>query len=179
MQNYLNIKSITHKFLIKGHTQNEGDSVHSQIERQVKRQLRSGPIYTPEGFIGAIKAARKKSAPIHVNEMCYSDICDWKAATKQMNFVLQKDEDKKVIKVSKIKVFKVQKDEPRAMYVKTSYTEEFKKVVVIRKKGDFNFRLTKAFNTKPGLADKKKHDLLSLLNSYHIPGYYRLFFESL
>lgn len=34
---YTNIKSISHKFLIKGHTQNEGDSAHSVIERQVKR----------------------------------------------------------------------------------------------------------------------------------------------
>ena len=35
------VKSITHKFLIKGHTQNEGDSAHSLIERQIKR-LRKG-----------------------------------------------------------------------------------------------------------------------------------------
>ncbi|KAL4714260.1 hypothetical protein ACJJTC_009612 [Scirpophaga incertulas] len=40
VQNLPNIKSITHKFLIKGHTQNEGDSVHSTIERQIKRRLR-------------------------------------------------------------------------------------------------------------------------------------------
>lgn len=30
---HLNVKSITHKYLIKGHTQNEGDSAHSLIER--------------------------------------------------------------------------------------------------------------------------------------------------
>ncbi|KAJ4428351.1 hypothetical protein ANN_24370 [Periplaneta americana] len=30
---YLGIKSITHKYLVKGHTQNEGDAVHSLIER--------------------------------------------------------------------------------------------------------------------------------------------------
>lgn len=71
VQNLPNIKSITHKYLIKGHTQNEGDSVHSQIEREVKRQLRSGPMYTPDAFVGAIKAARKKSSPFQVHEMCY------------------------------------------------------------------------------------------------------------
>uniref|UniRef100_A0A6P7FZ14 Uncharacterized protein LOC114334216 n=1 Tax=Diabrotica virgifera virgifera TaxID=50390 RepID=A0A6P7FZ14_DIAVI len=180
-QKYPNIKTITHKYLIKGHTQNESDSVHSQIERQTKRQLRSGPIYTPEGFIGAIKAARKKSEPIYyVNEMCFEYICDWKAAANQMNFVLQKDDEKNTVKMTEIKVFKVVKDEPEALYFKTSYAAKvFKRAVVIKKKSDFTFRLKKAFDIKPGLAERKKQDLLSLLNSSHIPGYYRGFYESL
>lgn len=69
-----NVNSAPHKYLITGHSQNEGDSVHSQIEREIKRQLRSGPIYTPGAFIGAIKAARKKSK--HVKEMCFADFYD-------------------------------------------------------------------------------------------------------
>ncbi|XP_045763000.1 uncharacterized protein LOC123865809 [Maniola jurtina] len=36
---YLNIASITHKFLIRGHTQNEADSVHSLIEKEIKKNL--------------------------------------------------------------------------------------------------------------------------------------------
>lgn len=56
---HLNINSIIHKYLIKGHTQNEGDSAHSLIERQVKRQLKGGPMYIPESFIAAIRAAKK------------------------------------------------------------------------------------------------------------------------
>lgn len=31
-----NIHTITHKYLIKGHTQNEGDNVHSLIEKEIK-----------------------------------------------------------------------------------------------------------------------------------------------
>lgn len=50
--------SITHKYLIKGHTQNEGDSAHSLIERQVKRLLRSGSIYVQESFVAAIRIAK-------------------------------------------------------------------------------------------------------------------------
>ncbi|KAM3960074.1 uncharacterized protein ACR2FA_005875 [Aphomia sociella] len=34
---HLNIKSITHKFLVKGHTQNEGDNIHSLIEKEIKK----------------------------------------------------------------------------------------------------------------------------------------------
>ncbi|CAF4946537.1 unnamed protein product [Pieris macdunnoughi] len=33
----LPIKSITHKYLIRGHTQNEGDNVSSLIEKSIKR----------------------------------------------------------------------------------------------------------------------------------------------
>lgn len=46
-----NLRPIKHKYLIKEHTQNEGDLAHSQIEREFKRQLRSGPLYTPDTFI--------------------------------------------------------------------------------------------------------------------------------
>ena len=67
------IDSITHKFLVKGHTQNEADSAHSLIERQVKRILKSGPICSPETFVTAIRAAKKKGDPFKVKEFCYKD----------------------------------------------------------------------------------------------------------
>ncbi|KAL4720779.1 hypothetical protein ACJJTC_017586 [Scirpophaga incertulas] len=53
------INSICHKFLIKGHTQNEGDSVHSVIERQIQRSLKSGAIYTPDQYTQIIRSAKK------------------------------------------------------------------------------------------------------------------------
>lgn len=70
---HLDINSITHKYLIKGHTQNEGDSAHSLIERQVKRLLKSGPIYVPETFLTAVRTAKKKGDPFNVQELCYKD----------------------------------------------------------------------------------------------------------
>ncbi|XP_039296243.1 uncharacterized protein LOC111058861 isoform X2 [Nilaparvata lugens] len=47
----LNVKSVTHKFLTVGHTQNEGDMVHSLIEKQKKLVLRSGPVSVPAQWI--------------------------------------------------------------------------------------------------------------------------------
>jgi hypothetical protein len=44
----LPIKSITHKFLIRGHMQNEVDVVHSIIEKNIRRAKKSGPIYSPD-----------------------------------------------------------------------------------------------------------------------------------
>ena len=62
-----------YNFSIKEHIQNEGDSAHSLIERQVKRLLRSGPIYVPETFVTAIQSARRIGKPFHVNELSYND----------------------------------------------------------------------------------------------------------
>lgn len=120
---------------------------------------------------------QEKSQPIHVNELCYSDIYDWKAVLNQMNFAIHKTEDQNVVKTSEIKGIQVLKDDPHAIYYRTSYADEMKRAVVIKKKPVNEIPLKNAFNRKPGLAEKKKQDLLSLLNSNHIPGYYRAFFE--
>ena len=51
----MDIKSITHKYLIIGHTENEGDSMHSCIEREKKGVVLSGSIYVPSVIANARK----------------------------------------------------------------------------------------------------------------------------
>lgn len=51
VHNLENLQSITHKFLIKGHSQNEADNVHSLIEKEIKKNrklpnLLSASIYS-------------------------------------------------------------------------------------------------------------------------------------
>ena len=60
----LNINSIIHKFLIRGHTQNEGDAAHSVIEKNIKRAKKSGPIYVPDQYVSLIRTAKKKRRTI-------------------------------------------------------------------------------------------------------------------
>lgn len=180
VQKFTNIKSITHKFLIKGHTQNEGDSAHSQIERQIKKDLKKGPLYTPDGFINAIKNARKKSQPFRVNEMCYEDFYDWKNVCSQMCFQIQKDDANDVVKFCDLKVIKIKQDDIRAIHFKNSYADEdFKRAVVIKKRKEINVDVKKAYTAKPGISQKKKADLMELVNKNLIPRYYRSFYESL
>lgn len=64
----LPIKPITHKFLIKGHTQNEGDNAHSVIEKETKKVLKSGPIYVPSQYFTTIRTAKKSGEPFEVTE---------------------------------------------------------------------------------------------------------------
>ena len=72
------IKSITHKFLIAGHTQNEGDNIQSVIEKAIKRNLKSGPIYEPYQYVSIILAAKKNGKPYKVKEMAHDDFIDFK-----------------------------------------------------------------------------------------------------
>ncbi|KAK5648032.1 hypothetical protein RI129_002924 [Pyrocoelia pectoralis] len=57
------VNSIVHKFLTVGHTQNEGDSMHSVIERQKKRALKSEPIFVPSQWPPLMKTAIKEGRP--------------------------------------------------------------------------------------------------------------------
>lgn len=56
----LKIKAITHKFLVKGHTQNEGDAAHSIVEKATKKALKSGPVYVPSQFFSIIRSSKKQ-----------------------------------------------------------------------------------------------------------------------
>ena len=124
----LPVESITHKFLIKGHTQNEGDSAHSLIERQVKRLRKGGPIFVPETLVTAIRSARKTGQPFSVREMQHNDFKNVKCLATQMGPNNVKD-----LKLSDAKVLKFLKQSPTSVSIKYSYSDEFKAIEVIKK----------------------------------------------
>ncbi|CAG9760237.1 unnamed protein product [Ceutorhynchus assimilis] len=78
VQNLSFINSITHKFLIKGHAQNEGGSMHSVIEKQIKKALKSGSIYVPQQYITLMRTTKKSGQPYIVTEVSYEDILNLK-----------------------------------------------------------------------------------------------------
>lgn len=73
---FLNILEITHKFLTTGHTQMPVDSMHSRIENQNKRALKSGPVYIPAQWVSIIKLAKKNGKPYSTTEMDSKDFLD-------------------------------------------------------------------------------------------------------
>ena len=118
------IKSITHKFLITGHTQDEGDNVHSVIEKALKQALKLGPIYIPADYIRIIQSARKTRNPYIVSEMCHVDFLDLKNLTQQLGSNFNKTSNNEIVKTGDIKLVKVQKSEPGKLYVKTLFKQE-------------------------------------------------------
>lgn len=85
------LKSITHKFLIRGHTQNEGDVVHSTIEKSLKKVKKSRPIYVPDQYVSVIRTAKKKGNPFIVKEMSFGDFMNLKLLTDEMAFNYSKN----------------------------------------------------------------------------------------
>ena len=79
----LGVVSITHKYLVIGHTQNEGDSVHSTIEREKTRILKNESIFVPTQWKSVIQCAKKSGTPYEVHELDFSDILDLKDLVTQ------------------------------------------------------------------------------------------------
>lgn len=65
---------IEQKFLVKGHTQMECDSVHSLIERQSKGE----DIFLPYDFVKIIKKSHKNPKPLDVELLTYKYFLDFK-----------------------------------------------------------------------------------------------------
>lgn len=65
---------ITHRFFEKGHTQNEGDSMHAVIENAKKRH---GALYIPQQWVSLIKMAKVTGTPYDVTEMAQHDFLNF------------------------------------------------------------------------------------------------------
>lgn len=181
------IKSITHKYLVTGHTQNEGDNVHSVIEKNITRSLKSGPIYTPEQYVELVKTAKKTGTPYKVVEMSYNDFYDLKKLTAQVPFNFSKDNSGEPVKLSEASVIQITKEHLDRFYYKTSFEEPFRTVVIKGRntRGNNNVmtfdqvQLQSAYKGPIPIPKKKYEDLMYLLNSNVIKKCHSHFYNSL
>lgn len=72
-------QTITQKFLERGHTQMECDSVHSAIERKLKKR----PIHLPSNYITVTEQARKKPFPYEAKWMYFDGFTDYSVKSLQ------------------------------------------------------------------------------------------------
>jgi len=159
----LSIPSITHTFLLCGHSQNEGDAMHACIEKE-KKCLKSGPIYVPEQWIPIISLARK-GEPYKVNKMGTEDMLVFKKLCSELgnNFTVN-SENEKVMWV-KIKVLEARKDSPYKRFYKNEFSEKEFKTIAVRKVatrgrrsralGD-DLNLQQTYSKPPGITSLKK-----------------------
>lgn len=82
--------TITHRFMGKGHTQNEGDSVHSVIERASNRKM----IYVTEEWYCLVRWAKAEGEPYEVKEMTTPEILDFKSLFLNKNWNRDTDNEK-------------------------------------------------------------------------------------
>lgn len=175
----LGITSITHNFFVTGHGQNEGDSMHAMIEKQVKKFKKSSPIYVPDQYACIIRAAKKNGEPYKVNELCHNDFVDLKALAADLCINIPKN-----VKLTEIRALKLEKDHPNVLFYKTSFDQrDYFEAPIInsRRKPDLEkIVLRDAYNRRPGITDAKKNGLLSLIQKKGcVPMYYLDFYNNL
>lgn len=182
------IKSITHKYLVTGHTQNEGDNAHSLIEKNIKRALKSGPIYTPSQYTAIVQTAKKTGKPFNVIEMSHEDFLDLKHLTEHTtinNF--QKNTMSEIFRMSDASVISVEKSHLDSFFYKTSFkSTDFKQVKVINERRSrtplstfADFDLKKAYTNSIPISKKKYDDLMFLLRTNAIKNCHSYFYKSL
>lgn len=133
----LNIHSITHKFLVVGHTQNEGDSAHSVIEKQITKTLKSGPIYIPSQYVTLIQIAKKTGKPFNVEQLSSEDIYDIKDISEHIGYNYTLNTNGEKVYWNNIRIVKVEKSHPGIIFYKNTYEDgEFMKINInnIKKK---------------------------------------------
>lgn len=177
----LNINSITHKFLIRGHTQNEGDTAHSLIEKNIKLAKKSGPIYAPDQYVSLIRTAKKRGEPFEVCELNFSDFYDLKALSEDIGLNITKNESGEQVKVSQIRMVRFDKGFETYRY-KISYSGEWQSIKIknrrsVSKKTDP--KMNQAYKSKFTIPGRKKEDLKKLINANIIPKFYEHFYNSL
>ena len=98
--NVLQFELIEHTHLVKGHTFNENDSVHSKIERIYRNMT----IYTTPQWAAVICGAKKSNPPYTVTEMASANFYDCKGLSLNLKN-LDLDEDKVKISISSLPHF--------------------------------------------------------------------------
>ncbi|XP_052221583.1 uncharacterized protein LOC127838063 isoform X1 [Dreissena polymorpha] len=112
-------ESIVHKFLEKGHTQNENDSMHSAIESSIKNV----DVYTTSQYAVLIRSARRKD-PYTVCEMGPEDFFDFKDFSKSIKN-LDKDSTGKKIAWREMRVVRFESHFPNTCAIQYDYEGEY------------------------------------------------------
>ncbi|XP_022826364.1 uncharacterized protein LOC111356295 [Spodoptera litura] len=185
--------TITHKYFEKGHTQNEGDSVHALIERTAKNKM----VYTPDQWYALIRWAKQDGRPYLVQEMTTSDFIDFKALLPGCNWTVNTNRER--VFWSQLRQLEIRPESTDRIHYKIDFCEhEFKCIIVnnvletpktrsrnrLREDtsqiSDPLLRpLTQAYKGKLPIPKAKLQDLKYLCQNNIIPSIYHDFYMSL
>lgn len=135
-----NIGIITHKYLIRGHTQNDVDNVYSVIGRQITSYKKA--IYVPDQYITLIRQAKKTKQLYIVHELTHSDFLDLKGLASNMIMKQSyKSSNRETVEISDIKVYEVRKNSPTNFFCKLSFSKnEFLSVSMFARRTSVNLK---------------------------------------
>ena len=168
----MNIRMITVTYLLSGHTEMTADSIHSTIERSIKRAV----VWAPSEWPTVVRNARKKPCPYETRPLRREDVRNW---MDHLLFTNNLDEDKKKVPWGKIRIFRV--TEGKALYSTTPYDADLKAIVFRRdQRGRPHRELPPPAYAEPiGIAPAKYNDLVNLCDKGVIPVEYRQEYRSM
>lgn len=184
LYNYLTNKhtiKIRHSYLEKGHTQNEGDSVHSLIERASKNI----PIYLPDQWYTLVRTAKRSNPQYKVQEMTKEFIFDLKDLQLHTSLNWDKDANNEKVKWQKIKIIEANPKYPDTILFKYEYEATEYNIINLLHKGRKTMQKKNDYLMKPlyqtlvPIKKKKYEHLLFLCNKLVIPSQYHNFFQGL
>lgn len=154
--------TIKHTWLVKGHTQNEADSVHSNVEKN----RGDNDIFTPEDWFRIIKTAKKKEPLYKCYRMNYSDFKEVEKLVKAANFI--------GIPIKKLSELIIARESPTIVKFKTQYCEEEEWKIINLSTPSFDTgikikHLSNAYKEKKTLSKEKIADLRYLMKHHAIP----------
>lgn len=86
----------------------------------------------------------------------------------------------KAVKMDQIKALKLSSEFPCSVFCKNSYEDDFHEVIILKKKKTSDcVTLIPCYNSKPGIPQAKKDDLMDLYGKNLIPKQYMSFYENL
>lgn len=180
------MENITHRFFETGHSQNEGDSMHSCIERALKNKV----VYTPDQIYGVILNAKVGGNQYSVKEMEQKDFFNIKELIIGKNWAV--DIHGRKIKWNQIMEVKVSCLKPNTIQFKYNLDDEYSELnteiqtrskrgkrLLVEEEVTTEITLKQAYYRPIPVSKLLKEDLLSLCRTEAIPQHYHCFYNSL
>ena len=155
------IRSINMYYFETNHGQNEGDAVHSAVERALDRQ---SEVVVPSQLFTVIRSARINPRPYNVINLVTEDIVDWKAYSVDRGILRNRvADDGATIDWPKVMQLQFRKERTDSFSFKHSHMEpEFHEIHISRRQSGPISSPAKAFSAPPKITKPKFDDLKSL-----------------
>lgn len=163
---------IVHRYLEKGHTQMEVDSVHARIENKTRKL----DIFVPTQWLGYIKSAKVKSPTYQVKHVKQEMIFSYKDLARHFNW--------SKIPISKLREITFDSTNPGRIMYKLDFDGPEISVDILNKKTGrpvswSTFKPPLAYSGKLSIKKKVINDLQWYLQKNLIPAPYREYYENL
>ena len=110
------INSVFICYLVKGHTENDADTIHSMIERK-----KVSAVSVPSEWPLLIKQIQLENVMVDVKTFSYSDFFDVKQFSTNFPNIYKDENGETIINWKQVKIVRINKSDPYKLHFKMSY----------------------------------------------------------